>query len=217
MSYLSRAFVAFSIVGLVAWSGCGYNTGDSGGEPVNNSRSQDGGNNTKSDASSNADGSTNSCGPGERRATNGGQTRCFVTCDDKKDCKVGEDCVSDVCVPNSMNGQNPSIDSFEIDPSTISQSDTGMDDRFFDVEIMVSGFEGRVEAVELQIDEAAREEPFNSERQLEVHSNRVVVSGIAMNWFQNLPPGVYHINATVTGGEGAEITERDLATVTLKQ
>lgn len=111
----------------------------------------------------------------------------------------------------------PSIVSMTITPSTIEETEQGMFDEFFEVEIVTSGFIGEIEGAEVFIqDPFDRQAPFDESMYPVVEGNTLVIENISKQWFANVPPGTYDIGATVRSAD-AEITQRDLAQVTVTE
>lgn len=107
----------------------------------------------------------------------------------------------------------PTITQLTIEPDTITETDTGMTDEFFEVTIDVSGFDSPISEVELSLTGEGRQAPDPSERTMTVNDNTITVSNIPYTWFTGLDAGSYGITATVTDESGVSITKEDLATV----
>lgn len=112
----------------------------------------------------------------------------------------------------------PTITNVTVNPSTISQSNTGMTDQYFDVTISTSNFEGEFESAEVFIqlpqDNRDSQGSFAPIESGDISTIASEPRTIPQSWFQNLEAGTYSIGATVTT-DLEEVTQLDLATVTV--
>lgn len=110
----------------------------------------------------------------------------------------------------------PSITSFTIEPDEIRNTDTGMTDEHFTMALTVSGFEAEVDDVEAFIQENERTHPTNdSTYDISIEGNAIDIEGVPKTWFQGLGAGTYDIGATVVDVNESEVTQRNLAEVTV--
>lgn len=108
------------------------------------------------------------------------------------------------------------IVSLDIEPSTISLSETGMTDEFFTATIVVNGFTDPVDADEAVV---FLQEPSRVEAQpgfREIDQNTITLGMIAKSWAGGLDTGVYAVGAQVSS-ETEEVTQLDLATITIEE
>ncbi|MGM0555660.1 MAG: hypothetical protein ACQEVA_04690 [Myxococcota bacterium] len=118
------------------------------------------------------------------------------------------------CVPEAF---GPNITSATITPSTISESNTGMTDEYFDVTLNTSGFDGEFQDAEVFIQiPGGSDRPANgSFSTIEPDDISTITSdpqSIPLSWFGGLEPGVYNIGATVQT-DLEDYTQLDVATV----
>ena len=92
----------------------------------------------------------------------------------------------------------PQISSVTVSPNTISQSEGGMTDEFFEVTIVTAGFTSPIENATVRIQDVdgdGREgEPQVAPT---IDGDTVVISRIAKSWFGGLEPGQYNIEVQV--------------------
>lgn len=111
-------------------------------------------------------------------------------------------------------GDFPEIVSMTVDPASIPQSDTGMTDETVDVTMQVSGFTGQIVEADAYIQLQAG--PRTAQKQdFVVEGNTITLVGITKSWFSGLEPGDYSIGAQVVSDSGEDITQGDLATVSI--
>lgn len=108
------------------------------------------------------------------------------------------------------------IVSLEIDPNTLSLSDTGMTDEFFTATMVVSGFEDPVDVdtavVFLQEPERVDAAPGFSE----IDGDTITLGMIAKTWVGGLDAGAYSVGAEISS-ETETVRQLDLATITIEE
>ena len=109
----------------------------------------------------------------------------------------------------------PSILSLTVDPDVISLSDTGMTDEFFNVTIVVSGFDDEIDPERTRV--------FVQEPNVDAVAGFTDVSGstitlqmIAKTWVGGLDAGLYDVGAEVRSATES-VTQQDLATITIEE
>lgn len=104
----------------------------------------------------------------------------------------------------------------EMDPDTISATDTAMTDEYVSVVVEMSGFEEPIESYDILISENERSAPDGPDRTETVERDRIEVDGIPMSWFEGMSPGTYHLGATVESATDSA-TEEELGTFELQE
>jgi hypothetical protein len=106
------------------------------------------------------------------------------------------------------------IASLQIDPDTLSLSDTGMTDEFFTATMVVSGFEDEVdvETAVVFLQDPERVEAAPGFREIE--GDTITLGMIAKTWVGGLEPGAYSVGAEVSSATET-VRQLDLATITI--
>lgn len=112
----------------------------------------------------------------------------------------------------------PSITSFTISPDEIPRTDTGMTDEHFTMALTVSGFEAEIDDVNAFIQENGHSHPReDASYDLSIQGNSIDIEGVPLTWFSGVGAGTYNIGATVTDVNESEVTQRNLAEVTVTE
>ena len=116
---------------------------------------------------------------------------------------------------NNSGTDGAQIVSLEIDPDTLSRSDTGMTDEFFTATLVVSGFADPIDVDEVSVfiqEPSVEAEPGSRS----IEGDTITLGMIAKSWFAGLDAGVYDIGAEVSS-ETEQVRQLDLATVTIEE
>ncbi len=113
------------------------------------------------------------------------------------------------CVPE---GDGREIVSVSVSPTSVSQSDAAATD--WQVSMTVVGFEGAIVDADAFIQIGADTRSTNRDT-FEVSGNTIELVGVERSWFGGLEPGSYQIGANVVTDAGEDVTQLDMATVTI--
>lgn len=166
-------------------------------------------------------GDAGECGSGELLVELDGQQFCAPTCSRTSDCRAGAECIDETFCFRSESG--PAIGAALIDPSTVSQSETGMTDECFTVEMTITGFDAPIAEVTIFIveddsrsvtaTEGTPECAADASPKFQAGDTQIAVGGIPKPFVSGLGVGAYGIGATITDTEGNQVTERNITTL----
>lgn len=143
-------------------------------------------------------------------------------CEGLEDGFPNHSCTEDGCLAandeadagTDAEGSFPSISALNVVPSSVSQAEVASVD--WDVSITITDFEGAITEADafIQLDGDSRS---SGHGEFEVSGDTVTLVDVNQAWFQGLEPGTYDLGASIVSDAGEEVTQLDLATVTIEQ